>query len=81
MIPRKIHFRPDTGLVKRGNNMSPEEALVKLAHHEEKCDLRYQCIEARLAEQRTELQWLRKMMWGLIVAMFVAPWIQKTWGG
>ncbi len=81
VIPRKINFQPDTGHVKHGDDMSPEEVLAKLAHHEEKCDLRYQRIEDRLDDHKEELKWLRKMMWALIIAIMASPWIQRLWGG
>jgi len=81
VTPRKINFQPDTGHVKHGDDMSPEEVLAKLAHHEEKCDLRYQRIEDRLDDHKEELKWLRKMMWALIIAIMASPWIQRLWGG
>ena len=80
VTPRKISFPQGTGPVKHGDNMSPEDVLAKLAHHEEKCDLRYQRIEERLDEQRADLKWLQKAMWGMVLMIFIAPLIHKLWG-
>jgi len=80
VTPRKISFPQGTGPVKHGDNMSPEDVLVKLANHEEKCDLRYQRIEERLDEQRADLKWLQKAMWGMVLMIFIAPLIHKLWG-
>ncbi len=46
--------------------MKPEDVLAKLAHHEEKCDLRYQRIEERLDDQRKTLDRLDIRLWGLV---------------
>ena len=81
VTPPATSFQHGTGPVKHGDNMSPEEVLAKLAHHEEKCDLRYQRIEDRLDDHKEELKWLRKMMWALIIAIMASPWIQRLWGG
>ena len=80
VTPRKISFPQGTGPVKHGDNMSPEDVLAKLANHEEKCDLRYQRIEERLDEQRADLKWLQKAMWGMVLMIFIAPLIHKLWG-
>ena len=80
VTPRKISFPQGTGPVKHGDNMSPEDVLAKLANHEEKCDLRYQRIEERLDEQRSDLKWLQKAMWGMVLMIFIAPLIHKLWG-
>jgi len=80
VTPRKISFPQGTGLVKHGDNMSPEDVLAKLANHEEKCDLRYKRIEERLDEQRADLKWLQKAMWGMVLMIFIAPLIHKLWG-
>ena len=80
VTPQKISFPQGTGPVKHGDNMSPEDVLAKLAHHEEKCDLRYQRIEERLDEQRADLKWLQKAMWGMVLMIFIAPLIHKLWG-
>ena len=80
VTPQKISFPQGTGPVKHGDNMSPEDVLAKLANHEEKCDLRYQRIEERLDEQRADLKWLQKAMWGMVLMIFIAPLIHKLWG-
>jgi hypothetical protein len=49
-----------------GVNVKPEDVLEKLAHHEEKCDLRYQRIEERLDDQRKTLDRLDIRLWGLV---------------
>lgn len=49
-----------------GVNVKPEDVLAKLAHHEEKCDLRYQRIEERLDDQRKTLDRLDIRLWGLV---------------
>ena len=77
----QINFPQDIGRVKRGDDMSPEEVLAKLAQHEMKCDLRYQRIEERLDDQKEELIWLKKMMWGIVVLIFIAPMVHKLLGG
>lgn len=80
VTPPATSFQHGTGPVKHGDNMSPEDVLAKLAHHEEKCDLRYQRIEERLDEQRADLKWLQKAMWGMVLMIFIAPLIHKLWG-
>ena len=58
-----------------GVNVKPEDVLEKLAHHEEKCDLRYQRIEERLDDQRKTLDRLDIRLWGLaglIVGLAIA---------
>ena len=55
--------------------MKPEDVLEKLAHHEEKCYLRYQRIEERLDDQRKTLDRLDIRLWGLaglIVGLAIA---------
>jgi len=49
-----------------GVDVKPEDVLEKLAHHEEKCDLRYQRIEERLDDQRKTLDRLDIRLWGLV---------------
>lgn len=75
----QINFPQGIGRVKPGDDMSPEDVLAKLAQHEMKCDLRYQRIEERLDDQKEELLWLKKMMWGLVVLIFIAPMVHKLW--
>jgi hypothetical protein len=58
-----------------GVKVKPEDVLEKLAHHEEKCDLRYQRIEERLDDQKKTLDRLDLRLWGLaalIVGLAVA---------
>ena len=74
-----INFPQGIGRVKPGDDMSPEDVLAKLAQHEMKCDLRYQRIEERLDDQKEELLWLRRMMWGLVVLILIAPTVHKLW--
>ena len=46
--------------------MKPEDVLEKLAHHEEKCDLRYQRIEEQLGDQKKTLERLDLRLWGVM---------------
>ncbi len=71
MIPRKINFRPDTGLVRRGEvEMTPEEVLRQLEKHEESCDKRYEDIQNKLEKLDNRLWWIV----GLVV---LAPFLQR----
>lgn len=71
MIPRKINFRPDTGLVRRGEvGMTPEEVLRQLEKHEESCDKRYEEIQNKLEKLDNRLWWIV----GLVV---LAPFLQR----
>jgi hypothetical protein len=71
VIPRKINFRPDTGLVRRGEvEMTPEEVLRQLEKHEESCDKRYEDIQNKLEKLDNRLWWIV----GLVV---LAPFLQR----
>jgi len=71
VIPRKINFRPDTGLVRRGEvEMTPEEVLRQLEKHEKSCDKRYEEIQNKLEKLDNRLWWIV----GLVV---LAPFLQR----
>ena len=71
VIPRKIIFRPDTGLVRRGEvEMTPEEVLRQLEKHEESCDKRYEEIQNKLEKLDNRLWWIV----GLVV---ISPFFQR----
>jgi hypothetical protein len=62
------------------NQLTPEEVLSKLAHHEMQCDIRYQNIEKRLDSQTEDLKGLSNKLWLLVILIIVTPMVHRLWG-
>jgi hypothetical protein len=57
--------------------MKIAEVLSKLEKHEAECNLRYQMIEEKLADQKQTLKGLDVKIWGLAVLIIIAPLVHK----
>jgi hypothetical protein len=78
---QKTSSAPVTGHVKLGeDDMRVEDVLAKLEKHEAECNLRYQNIEEKLADQKSTLKSLDIKIWGLAILILVAPVVHKFWG-
>ena len=66
--------------VLKENGMKVNELLAKLEKHEAECDLRYQRIEEKLADQKQRLKGLDVKIWGLAVLIIIAPMVHKLLG-
>ncbi len=61
------------------NQLTPEEVLSKLAHHEMQCNIRYQNIEKRLDAQTEDLKGLSNKLWLLVILIIVTPMVHRLW--
>ena len=81
VTPPKTSSVPVTGPAKLGEEeMRVEDVLAKLEKHEAECNLRYQRIEEKLAEQKKSLDGLDYKIWGLGILIVVTPLIHKFLG-
>ena len=53
------------------------DVLAKIEKHEAECDLRYQCIDEKLSDQKLSLKSLDLKIWGLAVLIIIAPIVHK----
>jgi len=60
--------------------MKHTEILSRLEAHEAECNLRYQRIEERLAEQKESLKSLDMKIWGIAVLVIIAPFSSQIIG-
>ena len=79
-IRQKTNLRPDTGLVRHGDNMKAADVLKELEKHEAECSIRYKNIEEQLSSQKSSLKSLDQKVWALAVLIIIAPFASKLLG-